>query len=144
MKDLTNFKIIKIIYPFHTDELGKRIWDKMDEVESKWAIMLTTKGITDTGESDDGSWDLLFLDDKLQEKVEQILTKYEVPYEVEDQSEFLNIDTSVFTKEFLDKLNNFLDNTLTIDDVLDRIGEVGLSNITPFEKYYIDRHKDDE
>jgi hypothetical protein len=42
------------------------------------------------------------------------------------------------------KLEKYLSENITVDDVLDRIGEVGLSNITVFEKYYIDRHKDDE
>jgi len=91
-----------------------------------------------------GSWDIFFLDDKLQEKIEDILKKYDVPYKIEDQTNLLIENISNFTEDFLEKLNSYLDENLTVDDVLDRINEVGLSNITPFEKYYIDRHKDDE
>jgi hypothetical protein len=42
------------------------------------------------------------------------------------------------------KLEKYLSENITVDDVLDRISEVGLPNITVFEKYYLDRHKDDE
>jgi len=144
MKDFTKFKIIRFEYPFPTEELTVRIWDKMDETETKWAIQLTMKGINDTGDSPMGSWDIFFLDDKLQEKIEEVLKKYDVPYKMEDRSDRLINDIEYFSEEFLEKLDSYLDENLTVDDVLDKISEVGLPNITVFEKYYIDKHKDDE
>lgn len=144
MKDLKNFRIVRFDYPFPTEELTVRIWDKMNETETKWAVQLTMKGINDTGDSLMGSWDIFFLDDKLQEKIEEILKKYDIPYKIEDQTKLLIENITNFTEEFMIKLDEYLSENLTIDDVLDRISEVGLSNITPFEKYYIDRHKDDE
>ncbi len=144
MKDFAKFKIIRFEYPFPTEELTVRIWDKMDETETKWAIQLTMKGINDTGDSPMGSWDIFFLDDKLQEKIEEVLKKYDVPYKMEDRSDRLINDIEYFSEEFLEKLDSYLDENLTVDDVLDKISEVGLPNITVFEKYYIDKHKDDE
>jgi hypothetical protein len=38
------------------------------------------------------------------------------------------------------KLLEFLNKNLTIDDVLDRILEVGVENITIFEKFYLDQN----
>lgn len=137
MKDLTNFKITKFNYPFPTEELTVRIWDKMNETETKWAIQLTMKGINDTGDSVMGSWDIFFMDDKLQEKIEEVLKKYDVPYKIEDYSNSLIDDLEFFSKEFLKKLDSYLGENLTIDDVLDRILEVGYENITVFEKYYL-------
>jgi hypothetical protein len=137
MKDLTNFRIIKFEYPFPTEELTVRIWDKMDETETKWAIQLTLKGINHTGDSPMGSWDIFFLDDKLQEKIEILLKKYDVPYKIVDHSETLISDLEYFSKEFLEKLDSYLGENLTIDDILDRILEVGYENITIFEKYYL-------
>jgi len=144
MKDFAKFKIIRFEYPFPTEELTVRIWDKMDETETKWAIQLTMKGINDTGDSPMGSWDIFFLDDKLQEKIEEVLKKYDVPYKMEDRSDRLLNDIEYFSEEFLEKLDSYLDENLTVDDVLDRISEVGLPNITVFEKYFLDKHKDDE
>lgn len=144
MRDLTNFRIIKFEYPFPTEELTVRIWDKMNETETKWAIQLTLKGINDAGDSPMGSWDILFLDDKLQEKIENILKKYDVPHKMVDHTNLLIDDLEYFSKEFLNKLDSYLGDNLTIDDILDRILEVGYENITVFEKYYLDKHKDDE
>jgi hypothetical protein len=137
MKDLTNFRIIKFEYPFPTEELTVRIWDKMNETETKWAIQLTLKGINDAGDSPMGSWDILFLDDKLQEKIENILKKYDVPHKMVDNTNLLIDDLEYFSKEFLNKLDSYLGENLTIDDILDRISEVGYENITVFEKYYL-------
>lgn len=137
MKDLLNFRIIKFDYPFPTEELAVRIWDKMNETETKWAIKLTMEGINDTGDSVIGSWDIFFLDDKLQEKIEKILKKYDVPHKMVDHTNLLIDDIEYFSKEFLEKLNSYLSENLTIDDILDRILEVGYENITIFEKYYL-------
>ena len=137
MKDLLNFRIIKFDYPFPTEELAVRIWDKMNETETKWAIKLTMEGINDTGDSAIGSWDIFFLDDKLQEKIENILKKYDVPHKMVDHTNLLIDDIEYFSKEFLEKLNSYLGENLTIDDILDRILEVGYENITIFEKYYL-------
>jgi hypothetical protein len=137
MKDLLNFRIIKFDYPFPTEELAVRIWDKMNETETKWAIKLTIEGINDTGDSVIGSWDIFFLDDKLQEKIENILKKYNVPHKMVDHTNLLIDDIEYFSKEFLEKLDLYLGENLTIDDILDRILEVGYENITIFEKYYL-------
>jgi hypothetical protein len=137
MKDLLNFRIIKFDYPFPTEELAVRIWDKMNETETKWAIKLTIEGINDTGDSVIGSWDIFFLDDKLQEKIENILKKYDVPHKMVDHTNLLIDDLEYFSKEFLNKLDSYLGENLTIDDILDRILEVGYENITIFEKYYL-------
>ena len=137
MKDLLNFRIIKFDYPFPTEELAVRIWDKMNETETKWAIKLTMEGINDTGDSVIGSWDIFFLDDKLQEKIEKILKKYDVPHKMVDHTNLLIDDIEYFSKEFLEKLDSYLGENLTIDNILDRILEVGYENITIFEKYYL-------
>ena len=137
MKDLLNFRIIKFDYPFPTEELAVRIWDKMNETETKWAIKLTMEGINDTGDSAIGSWDIFFLDDKLQEKIEKILKKYDVPHKMVDHTNLLIDDIEYFSKEFLEKLDSYLSENFTIDDILDRILEVGYENITIFEKYYL-------
>ena len=144
MIDLTNYKILKYVYPYSTEQLGEKIWDKMDEVDRRWAIKLTLESVSDTGELVEGSYDTFFTEDKLKVKIDEILEKYEVPYMIIDQTELLSIDPQTLSEEFMFKLEKYLSENITVDDVLDRIGEVGLPNITVFEKYYIDRHKDDE
>jgi len=144
MKNLHEFKIVKYVYPFTSEMLGEKIWDKMTEEESKWALMLTLKGITDTGDDGETSWDLFFLDDKLGKKIEDVLIKYEVPFEVTDQSSLLLKNPDLFSEEFLEKLDSYLNRHLTVDDVLDNIIEVGINNISIFEKYFLENNKENK
>lgn len=138
MVDLTGFKILKFNYPFSSDELGVMIWDKMNDQEKKWALKLTLNGINDTGDDGDTSWDIFFLDERLKSKIVELLVKYDVPYTVEDQTHLLVKGNTEFTEIFNERLNKFLGENLSIDDVLDNIIEVGYENMTIFEKYYLD------
>ena len=36
--NLSNYKILQYTYPFKSEELEERIWDKMTEDERRWAI----------------------------------------------------------------------------------------------------------
>ena len=140
MIDLTNYKIILYHYPYTTKELEKIIWDKMDTVDSRFAVKLTVGGVNDSGEYDDTSWDIFFLEPKLEEKIDLMLDKYETQYVKTDYTELLGQKKEEFTEEFMFKLLEFLNKNLTIDDVLDRIIEVGVENITIFEKFYLDQN----
>jgi hypothetical protein len=140
MIDLTNYKIILYHYPYTTKELEIMIWDKMDTVDSRFAVKLTIGGVNDSGEYDDTSWDLFFLEPKLEEKIDLMLDKYETQYVKTDYTELLGQKREEFTEEFMFKLLEFLNKNLTIDDVLDRILEVGVENITIFEKFYLDQN----
>jgi len=140
MIDLTNYKIILYHYPYTTKELEKIIWDKMDTVDSRFAVKLTVGGVNDSGEYDDTSWDIFFLEPKLEEKIDLMLDKYETQYVKTDYTTLLGQKKEEFTEEFMFKLLEFLNKNLTIDDVLDRILEVGVENITIFEKFYLDQN----
>ena len=140
MIDLTKYKIILYHYPYTTKELEKMIWDKMDTVDSRFAVKLTVGGVNDSGEYDDTSWDIFFLEPKLEEKIDLMLDKYETQYVKTDYTGLLGQKKEEFTEEFMFKLLEFLNKNLTIDDVLDRILEVGVENITIFEKFYLDQN----
>ena len=140
MIDLTKYKIILYHYPYTTKELEIMIWDKMYTVDSRFAVKLTLDGVNDSGEYDDTSWDLFFLEPKLQEKIDLMLDKYDVQYVTTDYTEFLGQRRDEFTEEFMFKLLKFLNENLTVDDVLDRIIEVGVEKITIFEKFFLDQN----
>jgi hypothetical protein len=140
MIDLTNYKIILYHYPYTTKELEKIIWDRMDTVDSRFAVKLTLDGVNDSGDYDDTSWDIFFLEPKLQEKIDLMLDKYNVQYVTTDYTELLGQTKEEFTEEFMFKLLKYLNENLTVDDVLDRIIEVGVENITIFEKFFLDRN----
>lgn len=140
MIDLTRFKILKFKYPFTTEELGEMIWDKMTEQEAKWAVKLTLSGVNDTGDDGKNSWDTFFLDDRLKNKIEEILNKYNVPYEIEDQTNLIETNVEIFSEELIEKLYNFLDQNFSVDDILDNILEVGQEKMTVFEKFFLKKN----
>lgn len=140
MIDLTKYKILRYTYPFKSEELEERIWDKMTEDERRWAIKLTLDGINDSDDLEDGSYDTFFFEDKLKQRVDDILNKYEVPFEITDQTKLLLDDKELLSEELLGKLNKFLNEELSVDDVLDHILEVGVENISVFERHYLDNN----
>jgi hypothetical protein len=110
----------------------------MDYKETKWAVKLTLEGISATSEGSlANAWDIIFLEPKLEERIDSILYKYNIEYVKEDITEFLLNDCSVFGKDFLGKLEDYLEENLTVDDILDNINVVGIENMSIFERYYL-------
>jgi hypothetical protein len=144
MIDLNNYRIIKYLYTLSNDELTIQLWDKMNFEETRWAVKLTLEGVNDSSSGDEyPAWDMFFLETKLEEKISTVLFKYNIEYVIEDLTEELLKDDTVLTEELLDKIESFLEKNLTIDDVLDDIIDVGMENISIFEKYYLKKHKNE-
>ena len=140
MINLTKYKILRYTYPFKSEELEERIWGKMNEEEVRWALKLTLDGVNDSDDLEDGSYDTFFLEDKLKQRIDDLLNKYEMPFEITDQTHLLLEDKTVFSEELMGKLNKFLNEELSVDGVLDNILEVGVENISVFERYYLDNN----
>jgi hypothetical protein len=141
MIDLTNYKILKYQYNISSEEIEEAVWDKMNEEEIKWAVQITLEGINDTSSMDaKKSWDLFFLNDDLRYKIENTLDKYEVEYKIEYLTHtLLDNPEDHLTDYFIEKLDEFLYDNLDVNGILDRILEVGVENITPFEKYFLNK-----
>jgi hypothetical protein len=144
MVNLKEFKIIRYNYFLSNEELTLQLWDKMNFDETRWAVKLTLDGVSDSSSGDDNpAWDAFLVEPKLEEKISNVLLKYNIEYVIEDLTDELLNDNSTITEELLDKIESFLEKNLTIDDVLDDIIDVGMENITIFEKYYLKKHKND-
>jgi hypothetical protein len=144
MLDLKNYRIIKYCYTLSNEELTLQLWDKMNFDETRWAVKLTLEGVNDSSSGDDNpAWDAFLVDPKMEEKISSVLLKYNIEYVIEDLTDELLNDNSTITEELLDKIESFLEKNLTIDDVLDDIIDVGMENITIFEKYYLKKHKNE-
>jgi hypothetical protein len=141
MIDLTNHKIIKYQYEFSTEELESKVWDNMTDEEVKWALRITLEGINDTaGITESRAWDLFFLNEELETQIETILKKYDVSYVKENLTEnLLTNPNEVFTDYFMERLNEFLTDNLDVDNILDRILDVGVDKLTSFEKYFLNK-----
>ena len=144
MVNLKEFKIIRYNYILSNEELTIQLWDKMNFEETRWAVKLTLEGVNDSSSGNQyPAWDMFFLESKLEEKISNVLFKYNIEYVIEDLTEELLKDDTVLTEELLDKIEYFLEKNLTIDEVLDNIIDVGMENISIFEKYYLKKHKNE-
>jgi hypothetical protein len=144
MVNLKEFKIIRYNYVLSNEELTIQLWDKMNFEETRWAVKLTLEGVNDSSSGDQyPAWDMFFLETKLEEKISTVLFKYNIEYVIEDLTEELLKDDTVLTEELLDKIEYFLEKNLTVDEVLDNIIDVGIENISIFEKYYLKKHKNE-
>ena len=144
MVNLKEFKIIRYNYILSNEELTIQLWDKMNFEETRWAVKLTLQGVNDSSSGNQyPAWDMFFLESKLEEKISNVLFKYNIEYVIEDLTEELLKDDTVLTEELLDKIEYFLEKNLTIDEVLDNIIDVGIENISIFEKYYLKKHKNE-
>ena len=144
MVNLKEFKIIRYNYVLSNEELTIQLWDKMNFEETRWAVKLTLQGVNDSSSGDQyPAWDMFFLETKLEEKISTVLFKYNIEYVIEDLTEELLKDDTVLTEELLDKIEYFLEKNLTVDEVLDNIIDVGIENISIFEKYYLKKHKNE-
>lgn len=144
MVNLKEFKIIKYNYVLSNEELTIQLWDKMNFEETRWAVKLTLEGVNDSSSGNQyPAWDMFFLESKLEEKISNVLFKYNIEYVIEDLTEELLKDDTVLTEELLDKIEYFLEKNLTVDEVLDNIIDVGIENISIFEKYYLKKHKNE-
>ena len=142
--NLKDFKIIRYNYVLSNKELTLQLWDKMNFEETRWAVKLTLEGVNDSSSGDENpGWDMFFLESKLEEKISNVLFKYNIEYVIEDLTEELLKDDTVLTEELLDKIEYFLEKNLTVDEVLDNIIDVGIENISIFEKYYLKKHKNE-
>ena len=140
MKDLIEYKIIKYQYNISNEELTLSLWDKMNFNETKWAVKLTLEGISDSSEDGEKkSWDIVFLEPKLEKKIDEVLDKYGIEYVKIDMTELLLKDIDSFSMDFLGKLDDYLIETLTVDRVLDGILDDGIENMSIFERYYLSR-----
>jgi hypothetical protein len=144
MVNLKEFKIIRYNYILSNEELTIQLWDKMNFEETRWAVKLTLEGVNDSSSGNQyPAWDMFFLESKLEEKISNVLFKYNIEYVIEDLTEELLKDDTVLTEELLDKIEYFLEKNLTVDEVLDNIIDVGIENISIFEKYYLKKHKNE-
>jgi hypothetical protein len=142
MVDIDNYKIIKYSYKLSNEELIMELWEKMTFEDTQWSVKLTLEGICDTSEEGTPqSWDIILVEPKLEEKVEKILHKYDIEYLKEDITELLITNTNSFTSNFLGKLNGYLDDNLTVNGILDNINEIGIDNISVFERHYLNQIK---
>jgi hypothetical protein len=139
MKDYNDYRILKYQYKIISENMEEYLWKKMNEKETKWAVQLTLEGVNESSESKtEAVWDIFFIDSQTQNKIEKILNKYKIEYEITDLTESFLSNFENFPKKFMERLNEELQENLSTDEILDKIIDHGVKSLNVFENYYLE------
>lgn len=128
-----NFKLIKFDYLITQDELNENFLYKLNEEELLWALKIETE-LPTISKSEGDIYDIFLVDDINQKAIKSLFDKYKIEYVVSDISSDVPNNISEYFKNEIDE---FLLDNLEIDEILDNISKVGIDNITPIQKYYL-------
>lgn len=139
MKDYNDYRILKYQYKIISENMEEYLWKKMNEKETKWAVQLTLEGVNESSESKtEAVWDIFFIDSQNQTKIEKILNKYKIEYEITDLTESFLSNFNNLPKKFMERLNEELQENLSTDEILDKIIDHGVKSLNVFENYYLE------
>ena len=136
--DTKSLKLIKIQYALGIEALDKLLYQKMTEQEKKWTRELSEKVPNESIIDDyDVVHDILLVDEENKNKVEKMLNRLELIFDIYDISDVYFKYPELIGKKLFEDIDSFVKSNIFLDDVLDRINEVGLDNINEFEKRYL-------
>ena len=136
--DTKSLKLIKIQYALGIEALDKLLYQKMTEEEKKWTRELSEKVPNESIIDDyDVVHDILLVDEENKKKVEKMLNRLELIFDIYDISDVYFKYPELIGKKLFEDIDSFVKSNIFLDDVLDRINEVGLDNINEFEKRYL-------
>jgi hypothetical protein len=135
---LSELKLLKFQYNISPDLLDQLIFTEMSDEQRKWSATIATE-IPSSSSSieEETAWDLFLTDSKLCLEIEVLLNKLKIEYEINDVSNVFFDNTKNFDTVMVANIYNYLDEKYTIDDILDRVNEVGLDNLNVFEKEFL-------
>jgi hypothetical protein len=133
-----SLKLVKIQYELGIESLDKLLYQKMTEEEKKWTADLSNRVPNESIIDDyDVVHDIILVDDETKEKVEKMLKRLKLVFQVFDISDVYFNYPELIGKKLTEDIDNFVKSNIFLDDVLDRINEVGLDNINAFERRYL-------
>jgi hypothetical protein len=120
-------------------ELSETLFELMTREEQLWAHKMMLNVPNDSSSYvDEDVWDIFLGDDNLIDMVVFLMEKYNINYDMVDISENYYGRDLLLDNDFITSIDNFLISNLTMDMVLDRINEVGISNINVFERTFLE------
>ena len=138
--EIKELKLIRVDFDIPQKVLNEKLFDNMTKEEQIWSykLLLTIPNLS-SEEKDDGVWDIILVDNYLFDSVEYILEKYKIPYNISDRTENYYHRDILIEETLSISIDKYLEEYLTVDIVLDRINEVGITNINKFELSFLER-----
>jgi hypothetical protein len=134
--NVENLALVKFTTVVNTRDIIDVLLNKLTDEELKLIKLLTTKlPMRSSMEDEDSYWDIVLVDDIIRMYLEDILKKYKIEYSVQDVTNLYYKKSKELDNTFIEEIDEFIDEHLDLDKVLDKISLKGLENL---EKYEID------
>ena len=115
----------------------------MSEEEKKWTEKLSKESPNESVVSDENLVnDILMVDEETEDKVIKMLNRLNLKFKIKDITNDFILNEKNFSLTLNEDIVKFLNNNINIDDILDRINEVGMKNLNEFEKKFLKIYND--
>jgi hypothetical protein len=136
--DTKSLKLLKIQYELTIEELDKILFQRMSDNEKKWTQQLSQDVPNESVIDEyDVVHDILLADDYVKVRVETMLTGLGLVFKSYDISDIYLNNANLLSDKLVQDLDNYVKNFIILDDVLDRINEIGFENLNSFERKFL-------
>jgi hypothetical protein len=135
-----NISIVKFTTNVSTRDIIDVLLNKLTDQELKLIKLLTLElPMRSSMEDDDSYWDIVLVDDIIRLYLEDILKKYKIEYTVEDMTNLYYEKSKEFDSIFVKEINDFIDEILDLDTILDKINSKGIEKLQKYELMFLER-----
>jgi hypothetical protein len=135
-----NIAIVKFTTSVSTRDIIDVLLNKLTDEELKLIKLLTLElPMRSSMEDEDSYWDIVLVDDIIRLYLEDILKKYKIEYTVEDMTNLYYEKSKEFDSVFVKEINDFIDEILDLDTILDKINSRGIENLKKYELMFLER-----
>jgi hypothetical protein len=135
-----NIAIVKFTTSVSTRDIIDVLLNKLTDEELKLIKLLTLElPMRSSMEDEDSYWDIVLVDDIIRLYLEDILKKYNIEYTVEDMTNLYYEKSKEFDSVFVKEINDFIDEILDLDTILDKINSSGIENLKKYELMFLER-----
>jgi hypothetical protein len=139
--NLSLIKLVKFQYLLNPDEVDEFLVSNMTKKQREWAQKVSELVPSDSSPSDSlKAWDVFLADDDMLNQIENFIKEIGLSFHKIDLSEEYCRNEGIADTVLQNKIRTFLENNYSIDYILDRINDVGIDNLTPFENFYLEKY----
>jgi hypothetical protein len=135
----SKLRLIKIEYDLTIEELDLLLYRRLTDEQKNWtaklSIDLPNESIVDDNEL---VYDIILVDFNTQDEIDKMLSGLGLSYRMVNITQTYLDEPSKLSDTLINSIDLYVKNHIDIDEVLDRIKEVGLKNINGFEKKFLD------
>jgi len=133
-------KLIRFDFNFKTSDAYDVIYESINKDEKNNISNITYKFPNTSSMVDDELyWDIILVDTEVLFYLENILVKYGVVYTITEICDLYYKKSKKIKNEFILKIDEYIENLFDVDNILDRINEIGIDKINKFELSYLEK-----